>query len=115
MLIPDFKGSVEALKIVMDAHPDILNHNLEVVPRLSKDVQPQNRHEIGAAIPLVNAKILDPHVLTKSGLMVGMGEEMEELKTAMDELRQWDVDILTIGPVFTAQPPPLAHCPLLPA
>ena len=96
VLIPDFKGSVEALKIVMDAHPDILNHNLEVVPRLSKDVQPQNRHE-WSRDTLVNAKILDPHVLTKSGLMVGMGEEMEELKTAMDELRQWDVDILTIG------------------
>lgn len=96
VLIPDFKGSVEALKIVMDAHPDILNHNLEVVPRLSKDVQPQNRHE-WSRDTLANAKKLDPHVLTKSGLMVGMGEEMEELKAAMDELRQWDVDILTIG------------------
>jgi lipoyl synthase len=96
VLIPDFKGSLEALKIVMDAHPDILNHNLEVVSRLSKEVQPQNRHE-WSRDTLVNAKKLDPHVLTKSGLMVGMGEEMAELKTAMDELREWDVDILTIG------------------
>lgn len=96
VLIPDFKGSVEALKIVMDAHPDILNHNLEVVPRLSKEVQPQNRHD-WSRDTLVNAKKLDPHVLTKSGLMVGMGEEIKEVKAAMRELCEWEVDILTIG------------------
>jgi lipoic acid synthetase len=96
VLIPDFKGSLEALKIVMDAHPDILNHNLEVVPRLSKEVQPQNRME-WSRDTLVNAKWLDPHVLTKSGLMVGMGEDIEEVKAAMRDLRVWDVDILTIG------------------
>ena len=96
VLIPDFKGSQEALKIVMDAHPDILNHNLEVVPRLSKEVQPQNHFE-WSRDTLVNAKQLDPHVLTKSGLMVGMGEELDEVKAAMRDLRAWDVDILTIG------------------
>jgi lipoic acid synthetase len=80
----------------MDAHPDILNHNLEVVPRLSKEVQPQNHFE-WSRDTLVNAKKLDPHVLTKSGLMVGMGEEMDEIKAAMRDLRAWDVDILTIG------------------
>jgi lipoic acid synthetase len=79
VLIPDFKGSLEALKIVMDARPEILNHNVETVPRLFKTVQPQDNYEWAAAT-LSNAKRLDPEVLTKSGIMVGLG-----------------VDILTIG------------------
>ena len=72
VLIPDFKGSVEALKIVLDARPEILNHNVETVPRLFKQVQPQDHYEWSAAI-LTAAKKLDPEVLTKSGIMVGSG------------------------------------------
>jgi lipoyl synthase len=96
VLIPDFKGSLEALKIVMDARPEILNHNVETVPRLFRHVQPQDHYEWSAAI-LSNAKKLDPEVLTKSGIMVGLGEDIEEVKAVMRDQRSWGVDILTIG------------------
>jgi len=96
VLIPDFKGSLEALKIVMDARPEILNHNVETVPRLFKQVQPQDNYDWAAAT-LSNAKKLDPDVLTKSGIMVGLGEEMDEIKAVMRDQRSWGVDILTIG------------------
>jgi len=96
VLIPDFKGSLEALKIVMDARPEILNHNVETVPRLFKLVQPQDRYEWAAAT-LSNAKKLDPDVLTKSGIMVGLGETFEEVQVVMRDQRSWGVDILTIG------------------
>jgi lipoic acid synthetase len=96
VLVPDFKGKIEALKIVMDARPEILNHNVETVPRLFKKVQPQDRYEWAQAT-LSNAKKLDPEVLTKSGIMVGLGETMDEVKDVMRDLREWGVDILTIG------------------
>jgi lipoic acid synthetase len=96
VLIPDFKGSIEALRVVMDARPEILNHNVETVPRLFKRVQPQDRYEWAKAT-LSNAKKLDANVLTKSGLMVGMGETKDELRMVMRDLRDWGVDILTIG------------------
>lgn len=96
VLIPDFKGSVEALRIVMNARPEILNHNVETVSRLFRQVQPQDRYEWAEAT-LRNAKTLDPEVLTKSGIMVGLGETLEEVKATMDDLRSWNVDILTIG------------------
>jgi lipoic acid synthetase len=96
VLIPDFKGSLEALKIVMDARPEILNHNVETVPRLFKQVQPQDSYDWAAAT-LTHAKQLDPEVLTKSGIMVGLGEELDEVKAVMRDQRAWGVDILTIG------------------
>ena len=96
VLIPDFKGSVEALKIVMDARPEILNHNVETVPRLFKQVQPQDQYRWSEAT-LSHAHQLEPDVLTKSGIMVGLGETMDEIKEMMRDLRSWDVNILTIG------------------
>jgi lipoic acid synthetase len=96
VLIPDFKGSLEALRIVMDARPEILNHNVETVPRLFRQVQPQDRYEWAEAT-LRNAKRLDAHVLTKSGIMVGLGESADEVRAVMRDLRMWGVDILTIG------------------
>ena len=96
VLIPDFKGSLEALKIVMDARPEILNHNVETVPSLFKTVQPQDHYEWSEAV-LRNAKRLDPDVLTKSGVMVGLGETLDEVKAVMRDLRDWGVDILTLG------------------
>lgn len=96
VLIPDFKGSIEALKMVMDARPDILNHNVETVPALFKKVQPQDHYEWSEAT-LRNAKKLAPQVLTKSGIMLGLGENIEEVKAVMRDLRAWDVDILTLG------------------
>ena len=95
-LIPDFKGSREALALVMDAHPEILNHNTETVPRLSRWARPQARPERSLAV-LRMAKELDPDALTKSGIMVGLGETREELLEVMDSLRGVEVDILTIG------------------
>ena len=96
VLIPDFKGSLEALKIVMDARPEILNHNVETVPSLFKIVQPQD-HLDWSESTLRNAKRLDPDVLTKSGIMVGLGETMAEIQAVMRDLHAWGVDILTIG------------------
>ncbi|MEN6528578.1 MAG: lipoyl synthase [Anaerolineaceae bacterium] len=96
VLIPDFKASRDALKIVMDARPEILNHNVETVPSLFKRVQPQDHYEWSEAV-LRNAKELDPEVLTKSGIMLGLGETMHEVKAVMRDLRSWGVDILTIG------------------
>jgi len=96
VLIPDFKGSPEALQIVMRARPEILNHNVETVPRLFKRVQPQDRYEWAEAT-LSNAKKLDAEVLTKSGIMLGLGETLDEVKEVMRDLRSWGVEILTIG------------------
>ena len=96
VLIPDLKGSVEALRLIVSARPEILNHNVETVPRLFKMVQPQDRYEWAQAT-LTNAKRMDPEVLTKSGIMVGLGETMAEVKDVMRDLRSWGVDILTIG------------------
>ena len=96
VLIPDFKGSREALKIVTDAEPDILNHNVETVPRLFRTVQPQDRYEWAMAT-LGNAKALNPQQITKSGIMVGLGETDEEVLAVMRDLAAFKVDILTIG------------------
>jgi len=109
VLIPDFKGRVEALRIVMDARPEILNHNVETVPRLFRLVQPQDRYEWSQAT-LTNAKRLDPAVLTKSGIMVGLGEEMDEVLATMRDLRAWGVDILTIGQYLQ---PSRRHLPIV--
>src|SRR3989337_2480268 len=96
VLIPDFKGSEAALRIVMDARPEILNHNVETVPRLFRKVQPQDRYEWGQAT-LSNAKHIDPEVLTKSGIMLGLGETLDEVRAVMRDLRTWGVEILTLG------------------
>ena len=96
VLIPDFRGDPQALKIVMDENPEILNHNLETVPRLFQRVQPSDRLEWSKSV-LMGARSLNPDVLTKSGIMVGLGEELEEVYDLMRMLREWDVDILTIG------------------
>ncbi|NOY99294.1 MAG: lipoyl synthase [Chloroflexi bacterium] len=109
VLIPDFKGSLEALKIVMDARPEILNHNVETVPRLFKGIQPQDNYAWAEAT-LTNAKKLDPEVLTKSGLMVGLGERLDEVKAVMRDQRAWGVDILTIGQYLQ---PSKKHLPIV--
>jgi lipoic acid synthetase len=96
VLMTDFKASIPALKMVMDARPEILNQNVETVPALFKRVQPQDHYEWSEAV-LRNAKMLDPEVLTKSGIMLGLGETLDEVKAVMRDLRSWGVDILTIG------------------
>ncbi len=108
VLIPDFKGSRAALAIVMEARPEILNHNVETVRRLFKKVQPQDQYDWAEAT-LRNARSLDPDVLTKSGIMVGLGDTVEEVKETMRDLRDWGVDILTIGQYLQ---PTLKHLPI---
>ena len=108
VLIPDFKGDRAALKEVMDARPEILNHNTETVPRLYRTVRPQAnyRHSLNL---LSSAKELDPGALTKSGIMVGLGETKQEILEVMCNLREHEVDILTIGQYL--RPSPL-HLPV---
>jgi lipoic acid synthetase len=96
VLIPDFKGSIDALKMVTDAAPEILNHNVETVPRLFKKVQPQDNYEWALAT-LGNAKQLSPNQVTKSGIMLGLGETKEEVIAVMRDLADRKVDILTLG------------------
>jgi lipoic acid synthetase len=108
VLIPDFKANATALKIVMDAQPEILNHNVETVPRLFKHVQPQDRYEWALAT-LGNAKRMDPLVLTKSGIMVGLGETFDEVVEVMRDLAEIGVDILTIGQYLQ---PSKTHLPI---
>ncbi|HET91864.1 MAG TPA: lipoyl synthase [Chloroflexi bacterium] len=96
VLIPDFRAQIEPLRVVMDQRPDILNHNVETVPRLFRTVQPQCRYEWSLAV-LRQAKELWPPAITKSGLMVGLGETTDEVLAVMRDLRELDVDILTIG------------------
>ncbi len=96
VLIPDFKGSVEALEIVLKEHPDILNHNIETVPGLYSDVRPQADYERSISL-LEKAKEIYPACTTKSGLILGMGEEHDEIIDVMKDLRDVDCDILTIG------------------
>lgn len=109
LLIPDFKGDADALKIVMDARPEILGHNVETVPRLFKKVQPQDKYE-WAMTTLANAKQMDPEVLTKCGIMVGLGETWDELLAVMQDLTARRVDILTIGQYL--QPRADQHLPV---
>ena len=96
VLIPDFKGSEQALAIVVDAKPDILNHNLETVERLYRLARPGGRYPRALEL-LRKAKELDGSLLTKSGLICGLGEEWDELLLAMRDLRSQGVDILTLG------------------
>ncbi len=96
VLIPDFKGRRDALALVMDARPDILNHNVETVPRLYPAARPQA--DYGQSLRVLQmARALDPQATTKSGIMVGLGETWDELIAVMHDLRAHDVDILTIG------------------
>ncbi len=94
VLIPDFKGDVSALKVVVDAKPEILNHNTETVPRLYRSVRPQGKYEWTIKI-LKAAK--EMAMVTKSGLMLGIGETTDEILEVMSDLRQIHVDILTLG------------------
>jgi lipoyl synthase len=96
VLIPDFKGDDVALRMVMDAQPDILNHNLETVERLHPWARPGGRYWRSISL-LGAAKAMDPARLTKSGLILGMGETQDEIRQALVDLRKAAVDIVTIG------------------
>jgi len=96
ILTPDFLRKDGAIEVVMDAQPDVFNHNLETVPRLYLNVRPGARYFVSLRL-LQKAKELMPAGFTKSGLMVGLGESREEIMQVMDDLRAAGVDFLTIG------------------
>src|SRR3989441_2712784 len=96
VLIPDFKGSERALRIVVEAKPDILNHNLETIERLYRLARPGGRYSRALEL-LRRAKEMDAGTLTKSGIICGLGEDGDEPLVAMRDLRAQDVDILTVG------------------
>jgi lipoic acid synthetase len=96
VLIPDLMGNWDALATVVNARPFVLNHNIETVPRLYARVRPKARYERSLEL-LRRAKALDPSMLTKSGLMVGLGETQDEAIDVMRDLRASSVDLLTIG------------------
>jgi lipoic acid synthetase len=109
VLIPDFQGSHAALDIVLDAAPDVLNHNIETVPRLYRQVRLGARYERSLDV-LCYAKRKRPSIPTKSGLMLGLGETTDEVLQAMRDLRANNVDILTIGQYLSPSP---QHLPIL--
>jgi lipoic acid synthetase len=106
VLTPDFLKKEGALEAVVEARPDVFNHNLETVPRLYASVRPGARYFHSLRL-LDRVKELDPAMFTKSGLMVGLGEELSEVAQVMDDLRSADVDFLTIGQYL--QPTPKHH------
>ena len=103
VLIPDFQGSHQALAAVMEAAPDVLNHNIETVPRLYRQVRLGARYERSLDI-LAHAKKMAPPTPAKSGLMLGLGETAEEVVQVMRDLRDRHVDILTVGQYLRPSP-----------
>jgi lipoic acid synthetase len=108
VLTPDFRGKEGALQAVVAARPDVYNHNLETVPRLYPAIRPGARYDHSLGI-LKEAKHLDGRLFTKSGIMVGLGEERREVAQVMDHLRAANVDFLTIGQYLQ---PTLRHAPV---
>ena len=109
VLIPDFQGSERALEIVMDAKPAILNHNLETAERLYRLARPGGRYRRALTV-LANARRMGgPEALTKSGMILGMGEEWDEVVRCMEDLRRSDVNILTLGQYLR---PSASHLPI---
>ncbi|HET7035565.1 MAG TPA: lipoyl synthase [Thermomicrobiaceae bacterium] len=108
VLIPDFQGNWEALALVVDAQPEILNHNVETVPRLFRRIQPWDSYESSLEL-FRQVRARDPRMIIKTGVMLGLGETREELIEVMRDLRACDVDVLTIGQYL---PPSHRHFPL---
>jgi lipoic acid synthetase len=103
LLIPDFEGNLDALKAVVNSGIEILNHNIETVPRLYGKVRPGHSYEVSVNI-LKTAKTMRPEVLTKTGMMLGVGETRDEVMATLHELRVHDVDIVTLGQYLQPSP-----------
>ena len=109
VLVPDFQGSHPAMHTVMEARPDVLNHNIETVPRLYRMVRLGARYERSLEM-LAYAKSVDPSIPTKSGLMMGLGETSDEVLEVMRDLRAHGVSIFTLGQYLRPSP---KHLPIL--
>jgi lipoic acid synthetase len=103
VLTPDFRGKEGAVEAVVNARPDVFNHNLETVPRLYQLIRPGARYVHSLTI-LEQAKQIDPQIFTKSGIMVGLGENKNEILQVMDDLRSANVDFMTIGQYLQPTP-----------
>jgi len=108
VLVPDFQGNEDSIRTVLEAGPDIYNHNTETVPRLYKRCRPGGRYERVLNI-FRTAKRLAPDIPTKTGMILGMGETIEEVELVMRDLREVDVDILTLGQYLR---PSQSHIPM---
>jgi len=109
LLIPDFKGSVDALNIVVDSRPDVLNHNVETVPSLYSSIRP--KADYNRSVQLIrNVKRINPNTITKSGIMLGLGEKENEVFGLFDDLTDAGCDILTIGQYLQ---PSAEHYPVI--
>jgi lipoic acid synthetase len=106
ILVPDFQGTREALRKFIAARPDVLNHNVETVPRLYPEVRPMANYRRSVEL-LREAKEIDASLVTKSGVMVGLGETRDELAQVMTDLRETACDLLTLGQYL--QPSPAHH------
>ncbi|AJA48033.1 lipoyl synthase [Clostridium pasteurianum DSM 525 = ATCC 6013] len=109
LLIPDLKGNWQALRKIVEAKPDIINHNIETIPRLYKKVRPKAVYE--RSIELLNqCKRMDERIYTKSGIMLGIGEKQEEVEKVMDDLISVKCDVLTLGQYLS---PSQKHVPVV--
>ena len=108
ILTPDFLRKEGALEVVVDARPDVFNHNLETVPRLYLSIRPGARYFHSLSL-LQQVKQLDPTIFTKSGIMVGLGEARDEVMQVMDDMRSADIDFITIGQYLQ---PTRKHAPI---
>lgn len=108
ILTPDFRNKDGALEMVVEAKPDVFNHNLETAPRLYPTIRPGARYYHSLKL-LDRVKQIDPSIFTKSGIMVGLGEDKQEVYEVMDDMREANIDFLTIGQYL--QPTP-RHAPL---
>ena len=96
VLVPDFQGNTESIKVVVEAQPDVFNHNVETVPSLYDSVRPRAQYRRSLEV-LKKAKIINKYQVTKSGIMVGLGEQFDEVLELMRDLREVGCDIFTVG------------------
>ena len=109
VLVPDFQGDLTAIQTVVDAKPEVLAHNLETAPRLYPAVRPLANYQRSLAL-LKKTREIDPKMITKSGMMLGLGETQDEVLTAMYDLRNAGCDLLTLGQYLAPSP---AHHPII--